>query len=184
MIWEQLESIGNKMAGIFIKGLWLLVPIVILYSCIDNNTRWLKPDYNQPHEYLSIIGYGPNGESMEGNDYSYSGAGLYKDNFFPVGKGKCSEHLERISLDRVRLSMIAFNSLLNDKGDYNDIHVANVKFQCVKYLGRDKLCDERFMNLAKETKDPLASMLITLKSATQCRREQKIGKSKVFSLEK
>tara|TARA_B100001059_G_C17799015_1_gene564961 strand:- start:900 stop:1451 length:552 start_codon:yes stop_codon:yes gene_type:complete len=181
---EQLESIGNYMAGIFIKGLYFLVPLVILYSCIDNNTRWLKPDYTQPHEYLSIIGYGPNGESMEGNDYSYSGAALYKDNFFPIGKGKCSEHLERISQDRVRLSMIAFNSLLNDKGDYNGILVAHAKFQCVKYLGRDKSCDERLMNLAKETKDPLASMLITLKSATRCRKEQNIGKSRVFSLEK
>lgn len=50
---EQSESMGDKIAGILLKGFWLLVAVGILYSCIDKNTRWLKPDYSQPHEYLS-----------------------------------------------------------------------------------------------------------------------------------
>ncbi|MED5603178.1 MAG: hypothetical protein VX935_12245 [Pseudomonadota bacterium] len=182
----QSESTGDKFAGIFLKGFWLLVAVGILYSCIDKKTRWLKPDYSQPHEYLSITGYGPSGEGMEGNDHSYSGVGLreHKDNFFPIGKGKCSEYLENITPDRVRLSMRAFNAFLNDEGDYNDTRVAHAKLQCVEYLGRDKSCEDRFMDLAKETKDPQASMLIMLESMTRCDRKKNIGKHRIISLDK
>jgi len=145
------EGIGDNIAGLFLKVFWALVVVGILYSCIDENTRWLKPDYSQPHEYLSVTGYGPNGESMEGNDHSYSGVGLreYKDNFFPIGRGKCSEYLKEISEDKVRLSMRAFNDFLNYEGDYNDIRVAYAKLQCVKFLGRDKSCEDRLILLCQ-----------------------------------
>jgi hypothetical protein len=182
---EKSEGIGDKLAGLFLKGFWVLVAVGILYSCIDKNTLWLKPDYSQPHEYLSVTGFGLNGKSMEGNDHSYSGVGLtgYKDNFFPIGKGQCTAHLNNISEDRARLSMRAFNGFLNDEGDYNDVRVAHANLQCVEFFGRDKACQDLLMNLAKETKDSRLSMLIIFESATRCRREKNIGNQRVISLD-
>jgi len=187
MTQEQPETMGDKIADVFFKAFWVLVAVGILYSCIDKNTRWLKPDYSQPHEYLNVTGYGPNGESMEGNDHTYSGIGFteYKDNFFKTGQGECIKYLKHISPDRVKFSMRVFNSFLSDEGDYNDIRVAHAQLQCVEFLGgRDKSCEDRFMNLAKETKDPKAAMLIIFESVIRCERKQNIGRYRFISLEK
>ncbi len=183
---EESQSMSNKIAGLFLKGFWLLVAVGILYMFIDKNTRWLKPDYSQPHEYLSVTGYGSNGESLEGNDNSYSGAGLteYHDNFFPIGKGKCTEYLEEISQDRVRISMQGFNYFLSNEGDYNDVRVAYAKLQCVKFLGTDKSCKDRLMDLAIGKKDREELILIVLESMARCERKQNIGKYRIISLGK
>lgn len=183
---EESQSMKNRIADLFLKGFWLLVAVGILYMFIDKNTRWLKPDYSQPHEYLDVTGYGSNGESLEGNDHSYSDTKLteYQDNFFPIGKGKCTEYLEEISQDSVRLSMQAFNYFLSNEGDYNDIRVAHVKLQCVEFLGADKSCKDKLMNLALERKDRQESILIMLKSMERCERKQNIGEYRVISLGK
>ena len=175
----------EKISEALLKGFWVLVAVGVLFSCIDKNTRWLKPDYSQPHEYLKVVGYGANGESLKDNDHSYSGNILteYKDNFFLIGNGECVKYLSGISEERVKLSMEGFNYFLNTEGDYNDTRVAHAEMQCIRFIGRDEDCEAKFMNLAKSVKETRTAVNIILESKVRCRREEKIGESRIISLE-
>ena len=175
----------EKISEALLKGFWVLVAVGVLFSYIDKNTRWLKPDYSQPHEYLKVVGYGANGESMEDNDHSYSGNILtdYKDNFFSIGNGQCIEYLSGISDERVKLSMEGFNYFLNTEGDYNDIRVAHAEMQCIRFSGMDEDCEAKFRNLAKSVKETRIALAIIIESTGRCRREEKIGESRTITLE-
>lgn len=122
---------------------------------------------------------------MEGNEHQYSAVGLteFKDNFFPIGKGQCIAYLNKIPRDRVRLSMRAFNSYLNESDAHSDIHVAHARFQCIEFLGRDKSCEDHFKSTMKETKDSRAVMVLILESMLRCERKRNTGNARIISLE-
>jgi hypothetical protein len=178
------SGFGDRLAGVFLKGAVALFFIAILYSCIDKNTRWLKPNFGEAHEYLRVTGYGPGWSSLEGNDYRYGGVGLteFKDNFFPLGGGECESHLGRLTEKRVRLSMIAFNSFVRDEGDYNDKRVAKAKMQCVQFLGQDQACVDRLTKLSDQAEDPRVSARYFLESTYRCDQRRNIGDSRTISI--
>lgn len=182
---EHSESISEKVSGLILKGFFLLGLVAVLYSCIDRKTQWLKPDYSQPHEYLRVTGYDATWASLSNNNYPYIGAGLieYKDNFFPVGEGKCTAYLENISSDKVRLSMRVFNAFLSEKGARNDARVVHAKLQCAEFLGRDERCENRYANSTKNNKDPLTSALTIYEAQLRCERRNNIGRERIISLD-
>jgi hypothetical protein len=181
---QRLNAIGDKIAGLFGMAFFALLGGLMLYSCIDDTTRWLKPDYSKPHEYIDVTGYGPGWASMEGNDHQYSGTGVtdYKDNFFPIGEGRCVSYMNSVPEDYVQLSMSAFNSYLEQEGDFNDVRVAHAELQCVAFLGTDQACVSRLTKLAEQTEDPREAAMITLASMFKCDQKQPIGEPRVISL--
>lgn len=181
---KNSNGIVDLVTNISLKIFWGLVLFFVAAYVIDSNTSWLKPDYNQPHEYLSVEGFGNGWMSMEGNDHTFLGSALtkYKDNFFPIGEGRCFMHLRNISDDQVRIAMEGFNYFLASRDDWNDIRVAHVKIQCVEYSGRDKQCEERAYKSANPSSDPRSIAIGVLLSQEACEKKRPIGSAKIISL--
>lgn len=178
------RSLADRLAGLLGMGVILTICGGLLYSCIDEHTSWFKPDYSQPHEYIHVTGYGRDGTSMAGNDHQYSGTGVtdHKSNFFPIGEGRCVSYMNSLPESYVQMSMRAFNSYLEQEGDFNDVRVAYAHFQCVAFLGTDEACVSRLTKLAEQTEDPREAAMITLASMFKCDRKQPIGEPRVISL--
>lgn len=186
------EKSINKSKGICSDSPLLSVEQALLISAENlvknyKETKLFKPNINQPHEYLSITGYGPNGKEIEKDTrfYTFMGLKKYQENF-PIGEGKCIKHLKNMSADRIKLSMRRYNttSTFDSKSINNNTPITHVRLQCVEALGMDNSCIQRFVNMAKKIKDPQNSANIMLVSVTACDKVRAIGVRRTVSLGK
>jgi hypothetical protein len=162
------------------KLIWIsiIVLVIFLYFYSDNRNKKVTP----PYEILTITGYGENGQSMENNDYTYTG-GAYSGRTYKLGENKCTKTLKNLKSLDINISMRAFNNILNESNDVNDIPVAMVKLQCKAYYGEDLKCKAKLMDLAEQQKSREDSLYYMLMAQATCHQYSLVGPPRIIHFE-
>ena len=190
---EEAHKVQAKKPGYIIKAaIYSIVIALGLFIFLNNNTKWFRPDYSQPHQYIKIESFDSQWRSLKNEEASASVAifkfmAHHNDNFFPVKKNECNSHLNSWSDKRIKDGITTFNFMIAEHYPQNS-RVKHLKLYCVEYLGNDKNCEKKIIDESsanwktKNREGRQAAMMRNLSSIIICRKERNIGQSKTISI--
>ena len=142
-----------------------------------------KPDRGSPHEYVQIHAVSITTAGIRSNDISAISSSLidWNANFFALGSGKCQVRLSKLTDERIRLHLRAWNQAL--RGGQLDMPPAvALQLQCVASLGRDEKCLLAVNKAAESIKDPQQLVDFLFANIPSCNLRRQVGQARLISL--